>query len=142
MEGYSERLARRIDIELRKRGEDHRDLAHQLRVDARTVERWVTGETSPQRRLQKPIADYFGLPIEELWPDLELEEKRLRDQLNRIEAKLDRLLESADIDPASVDASGVADIEQAAAGSMEVLAGDAGEPPRGQRSPSRKRRAG
>lgn len=92
MEAYRERLAERIDKELQRRGEDHNDLAHALRVNPRTAERWTSGDTTPQRRLRKPIADYLGLPIEELWPDLEADEKALRDQLDRIEAKLDELL--------------------------------------------------
>lgn len=89
MEAYRERLAQRISIELQRKGEDHRDLAAALKVDPRTAERWTTGERSPQRHNRKPIADYLGVPIEELWPDLEVEEKRFRDQLDRIEARVD-----------------------------------------------------
>jgi transcriptional regulator with XRE-family HTH domain len=94
MAGHRQRLAERIDQELQKRGEDHTDLAHALRVNPRTAERWVTGETEPHRRLRKPVADYLDLSIEELWPDLEAADKALRDQLTRIEAKLDELLGS------------------------------------------------
>src|SRR5687768_10315874 len=86
MEAYRERLAQRIDIELQRRGQNHVDLAAALKVSPRTAERWIAGEREPQRQHRKPLADYFGLPIEELWPDLGVEEKNLRAQLDRIEA--------------------------------------------------------
>lgn len=61
--------------------------------------------------------------------------------LGRVEAKLDALLIHAGIDPGAFDTSGVADIEGAAAGSIELLAGeDEGKPPKRQ-APARKKRA-
>lgn len=92
MAAYRERLADRIDKELQRRGQDHHDLAHALRANPRTAERWVTGETEPQRRYRKPIADFLGVQIEELWPELELEDKVFKDWMERVEAKQDQIL--------------------------------------------------
>lgn len=92
MAAYRERLAERIDKELQRRGQDHHDLAHALRANPRTAERWVTGETEPQRRYRKPIADFFGVPIEDFWPELELEDKAFKDWMERIEANQDKIL--------------------------------------------------
>lgn len=93
MAAMRERLADRLDKELQKRGQDHHDLAHALRANPRTAERWVTGETEPQRRYRKPIADFLELPIENLWPDLESEDKAFREWMERVETKLDDVLE-------------------------------------------------
>lgn len=141
MEGYSQRLAKRINSELQRRGEDHNDLAHALRVNPRTAERWVSGSTEPQRRHRKAIADYLSVPIEELWPDLEAEGKALRDQLNRLERKLDALLRHSSIDPATFDEDGAADIEAAAAASTALLGGKVEAKPRAKPAPARRRRA-
>ena len=92
MEAYKQRIAEAIDRELKRQGKSESDLAHAIQAEKRTVERWTAGERTPQRRYRKPVADFLGLPMEVLYPDLEAEEKALREQLDRIEAKLDQVL--------------------------------------------------
>ena len=93
MEAYKERFAARLNAELIRRGEQPREMATALNIEPRTVERWAAGERFPQRRHLKAAADYLGVSVDELRPDLEAEERKLRDQLDRIEEKLDEVLE-------------------------------------------------
>lgn len=94
MADYRERIAERIKLELGRRGEQPRDLAYRLDVSTRTVERWLAGERKPQGRHLKAVSDDLGVPMEELNPDLESEEQAIRDWMDAIEDKLDRILEA------------------------------------------------
>lgn len=102
MEGYRERLAVNITRERKRRGESPMDLAFAIGVDKRTVERWEAGEREPQTKKLKALADHWSVDVGDLRPDLEAEERALRDQLDRIEAKLDALLRVLDVDPAAI----------------------------------------
>lgn len=93
MEGYRERLAANITRERKRRGESPMDLAFAIGVDKRTVERWEAGEREPQTKKLKALADHWSVDVGELRPDLEAEERALRDQLDRIEAKLVRVVD-------------------------------------------------
>lgn len=89
-----ERVGRRIEAARLHEGMDRRDLAYALKVAEKTVERWETGERYPQLRHRKTLADRLEqLTIDELNPDLEAEERAVLDQLDRIEDKLDWLIE-------------------------------------------------
>lgn len=92
MEAYRERLAAKVRAEMAQRGEGPGDLAYNIGVEPRTVERWLAGESEPRRRNFKAMSEHWGVPITELRPDLEEEERQLQAQLDRIEAKLDVLL--------------------------------------------------
>lgn len=106
MEAYRDRIARRIRQEAAKRGESAPDLAHALGIYPQTAERWFRGERTPQRRHRTQLAEHWEIAFEELEPDLFAEERELRDQLNRIEQKLDQLLDHFDL----------AELEELAAG--------------------------
>jgi transcriptional regulator with XRE-family HTH domain len=88
MEAYRERIARRIREEAARHGESAPDLAHALGVYPSTAERWFRAERTPQHRHRRQLAEHWGLPFEELEPDLAAEEKKLRAQLDRIETRL------------------------------------------------------
>jgi transcriptional regulator with XRE-family HTH domain len=91
MEGYRERLAENIKLERQRRGETPVETAVAIGVDPRTLERWESGQREPQTKKLKALADYWGLEISALRPDLEAEERELRDQLNRLEIGQDRI---------------------------------------------------
>jgi len=99
MEGYQERIARQIQKEAAKNGEAAIDLAHAMGVHLSTAERWLRGERIPQRRHKKELAEHWGLPLDAFEFDLEAEEKEIRDQLDRLEAKLDLVLGALSIEP-------------------------------------------
>ena len=93
MANYRERTAQRIRREAARHGESPADLAHALRVHPSTTERWFRAERTPQPRLRKLLADHWALPPDEFEFDLEAEDEDVRDQLDRIEEKLDEALE-------------------------------------------------
>lgn len=92
MEGFQQRLAEKMRAEAGKRGESAVDLASNLGTSASTTERWFRGERVPQRRHQKELRDFWDLEPDFFEIDLEAEEREVRQQLNRIEQKLDRVL--------------------------------------------------
>lgn len=93
MERYKERLALNMKRERLKHGQKPADIAYRIGVDKRTYERWEEGSTAPQPGNLKQLADEWTTTVDALRPDLQAE----TDQLNRIEAKLDRLLVAADL---------------------------------------------
>jgi transcriptional regulator with XRE-family HTH domain len=92
MGDYQRRIARRIQSEREKLSLSHLELAAKVGTTDRTVRRWEAGETEPQPRHLRALADTFGLEVADIRPNLEAEENAVRGQLDRIEAKLDRLL--------------------------------------------------
>lgn len=94
MESYLERLAANITRERKRRGESVLDIAVAIGVDKRTVERWEAAEREPQIKKLKALADHWSMDVGDLRPDLKAEERVLRDQLDRIEQKLDALLDA------------------------------------------------
>lgn len=92
MEAYQQRVAANIRRELERRGEQPKDLAYHLGINPRTPERWLAGSSLPQPRHFKGMAEYFGVQVSDIKPDLEAEEQAIRDQLDRIEEKLDEIL--------------------------------------------------
>jgi transcriptional regulator with XRE-family HTH domain len=123
MEDYRERMAANIARERRRRGESPLEIAVAIGVDKRTVERWEAGEREPQTKKLRALADHWQVAITDIRPDLEAEERELRDQLGRIEAKLDALLVHAGLD--------AAEIAIAAEQSLRVIEGAAGTPASG-----------
>lgn len=97
MEAYRERIARRIREEAARHGESASDLAHEIGTHSSTAERWFRAERTPQRRHRVQLAEHWGLELDEFEPDLAADERALQDQLNRIEAKLDQLLDHFDV---------------------------------------------
>jgi transcriptional regulator with XRE-family HTH domain len=90
-----ERVGRRIRAARLREGLEPRDLAYTLKISDRTLERWETGEVYPQLRNRKLLAETLdNLTLDDLQPDLEAEERELRDQLDRLEQKLDYLIAS------------------------------------------------
>lgn len=92
MEGYQQRLAEKMRAEAAKRGESPVDLASALGTSASTTERWFRGERVPQQRYRRDLRKHWDLEPDFFEVDLEAEEKEVREQLNRIEQKLDRVL--------------------------------------------------
>lgn len=90
MERYQERLTRQIRKEAAKRGENVLELANALGVYPTTVERWLRGDRSPQRRHRTQLAKHWELPLD----FFEFDPEEEGDQLDRIEGKLDQLLEA------------------------------------------------
>ena len=103
MEAYRERIARRIQAEAAKHGESPADLAHALQVHPSTTERWFRAERTPQPRLRKQLAQHWALPPDEFEPDLEAEDREVRAQLDRIEEKLDEILERLPVKESAAD---------------------------------------
>lgn len=93
MAEHNERIARKIQREAIRRGESPLDLAQALGVHPSTTERWFRAERTPQQRHRKQLSRHWGLPLDSFEPDLEAENKEVRAQLNRIERKLDEVLE-------------------------------------------------
>jgi transcriptional regulator with XRE-family HTH domain len=93
-----ERVGRRIRAARLKEGLEPRDLAYRLHVDERTLERWEGGEVYPQLRNRKALAESLELlSLDDLQPDLEAEERELRDQLDRIEETVNQLENKLDL---------------------------------------------
>lgn len=86
--------ADRIRVELEKQGKTPREMAFQLGAELKSGDNWVSGKSEIQRRYRKPIADYLGLEMEDLFPDLVLEEAQLRSQIDRIEYKLEQIAQA------------------------------------------------
>lgn len=90
-----DRVGRKIRAARLKQGMEPRDLAYALNVNDRTLERWENGEVYPQLRNRKAVAEKLPtLTLDDLQPDLEAEERELRDQLDRLEGMLQQLLDA------------------------------------------------
>lgn len=92
MEQYKERLAQNMKRQRLLNGQKPADIAYLIGVDKRTYERWEEAETAPQPTNLKALADQWKTTVDALRPDLQAE----GDQLNRIEKKLDRVLDWID----------------------------------------------
>lgn len=111
MADYRERTAQRIRREAAKHGESPADLAHALQIHPSTAERWFRAERTPQPRLRKQLAAHWELSLDELEPDLEAEGREVRDQLDRIEEALEKILSRL---PADAEKELDADLEREA----------------------------
>lgn len=92
MADYSERMAQRIRSERERRGLSHMELAVIVGSTDRTVRRWERGESEPQPRHLRALAEAFEKNVADIRPPFEAEEREVLAQLDRIEAKLDLLL--------------------------------------------------
>lgn len=92
MADYQQRMAEQIRRERERRGWRREDLAQKTGASYRQIERWETGKSRPQIANRIALAEVFEMDLADLFPDLEAEEEALRDQLDRIESKLDELL--------------------------------------------------
>jgi len=111
MEGYRERMAEKIRDRLREKQMGPGELADKVSASTRTVERWLSGERRPQSRYMKSLAEVLGVDEADLLPDLPPD----ADALERIEAKLDRLLLAAGLPVDFEQVSGELEDELAAA---------------------------
>ena len=137
MEGYQERMAKTLQREAAKRGESPLDLAQGIGVYPTTVERWFRGERTPQRRHRKELAEHWGLALDAFEFDLEAEEKEIRQQLDRIESMLTRLLDHAGLPVEPIEDEGQEAPEDVVA-EMERTANERGG---GKAAPNGSRRA-
>lgn len=88
MADYRSRLARNIERERLRHGQNTEDIARQIDVTKRTFERWEEDASAPQPANLLALAEAWGVEIDDLRPDL----KREAETLARVEAKLDLLL--------------------------------------------------
>src|SRR5205807_1033259 len=73
-------------------------------ISFRQYQRWESGQSDPRDVNLLALANAWGLPIDELRPpDPEHEEQEVRDQLDRIEAKLDAVMKRVGLDPGDLD---------------------------------------
>jgi transcriptional regulator with XRE-family HTH domain len=82
-------------VRLRERhGLSQEQAAQRAGVTGRQWQRWESGESMPYPRNLSAVADSFGISMTAFFDEEETEEPTgaYRDQLNRIEAKLDALL--------------------------------------------------
>jgi transcriptional regulator with XRE-family HTH domain len=99
MDGYRERMAEAIRNARASSGLGPGELADRVGVSHKTVERWENGKASPQHANLRSLAKTLGVEVDDLRPDLPPDQ----DTLERIEAKLDRLLLHAGL-PVNFDA--------------------------------------
>lgn len=92
MADYQQRMADQIRKEREKRGWRREDLAQKTGASYRQIERWETGKSRPQVANRLALAEVFEKPLDELFPDMEAEEEALRQQMSRLEEKLDQAL--------------------------------------------------
>src|SRR5579875_1859335 len=59
----------RLRVLLLERGETPGTLAEAVRVDAKTVERWIGTGRVPYRRHRYAVAAFFGIDESYIWPD-------------------------------------------------------------------------
>lgn len=97
MVGYQQRLAERIIEARQDKGWSRRELAFHSDISDKTLERLEKAQVKePRGSTLQRIAEAVGREVSELRPDMETEEKNLRAQIDRMEAKLDELTESVD----------------------------------------------
>jgi transcriptional regulator with XRE-family HTH domain len=81
-------LPTRLEELRNARGLTQREVADAVGVSERTYQLWRKGETQPQRKTLKKIAEFYGEPLASL-----IEESAgTTGRLDRMEEKLDRLL--------------------------------------------------
>ena len=61
----------RLRSTLRANGYTEADLASELGVDAKTVQRWVTQDRTPHRSTAVKVAKFLDVPVPWLWPGLD-----------------------------------------------------------------------
>lgn len=93
MASYQDRLAARIRAERKSRGLSREEAARLAGISFRQYQRWETGTSEPRDANLRQLAEAWDIPVDELRPpDPEHEEAAVRDQLDRIEDKLDAVL--------------------------------------------------
>jgi transcriptional regulator with XRE-family HTH domain len=119
-----ERVGRRIRAARLREGLEPRDLAYELKIAERTLERWELGEVYPQLRNRNALVERLqALSLDDLQPDLEAEERELRDQLDRIENMLASVVDALGIEEGA-DVHPLEQINQIAAALPGLLAAD------------------
>lgn len=93
MVGFKQRLAERI-IEAREaQGWDQRELAFRAKVSDKTIQRLEQAKVdNPRGSTLRKIAEATGREVPDLRPDMDTEERNLRDQLDRIERAVGEIL--------------------------------------------------
>lgn len=59
----------RLADAIRQRGWDTQRLAHEIDVDPKTVERWISTSRTPHPRLRDRASERLGVPVAVLWPE-------------------------------------------------------------------------
>ena len=91
MEGYRERMAANIKEAREAKALGPGEVADKIGVSPRAVERWESGQSLPQRANLRKLAELFEVDVSDLRPDSPPD----AEALERIEAKLDLLLDAA-----------------------------------------------
>ncbi len=99
MAAHQQRMGRLIAEARAEKGISQEDAARQIGIGNRTYQKWEAGEVVPYRRNLLKAATVLGKTVEELGG--EPLEDYVEDQLNRIETKLDQLLEALPATPAA-----------------------------------------
>lgn len=68
---YAGRMNDRLRQAITESGAGYSDIAAELRVAPRTVERWVSGGVVPYGKHRIALSAYLGLDEQELWPDVQ-----------------------------------------------------------------------
>jgi putative transcriptional regulator len=60
-------LKNRLKVLLAERNMQHGDFAKAMNVSRNTVSMWVTGKSTPPLEEAFNIAEFFGVPITDIW---------------------------------------------------------------------------
>lgn len=91
MADYKERVAERIALTRERQGMSRETLAYKAGVSVKQLGRIEAGESDPRLSTVRKLADALDATVTDLRPDLEAEERELRDQLDRIETSIKAL---------------------------------------------------
>jgi transcriptional regulator with XRE-family HTH domain len=99
MADYNERVAERIVNARERKGMSAETLALRAGVSIKQMGRIESGKSIPRLSTIRKIADALDLTVVDIRPDLDVEERELRAQLDRIEANQRLLLLYFGIEP-------------------------------------------
>jgi transcriptional regulator with XRE-family HTH domain len=80
-----ELLGSMLRRERKRRGHSQVDVARRMAVHQTSYHRWETGETAPDASRYGDVAEYLGLPLQELWRLLEHGEQPTSFEMLRVE---------------------------------------------------------
>lgn len=93
MADYQQRVAERIIRAREQAGYDREPFALRAGISVKQLRRIEQGKSNPRLGTVRKIAETAGVAITDIRPDLDEEEQQIRAQLDRIEEKLDEILE-------------------------------------------------
>ncbi len=89
MADYSQRVAGNVTRVREAAGYDREPFAYKAGISPKQLERIEKGQSFPRRATVRKLAGAAGVPITDIQPDLDADESDLRDQLNRLEARVE-----------------------------------------------------